>query len=134
MMFSNIKMMVVFVAFIIVAFSTATVSITIVHSAVISPAKCFPAESKWISTGSCTHDADGWCSGTISWQHHIVSYNCDTTEAGTCTETEVTFTSYPDTHTTPCPSQWTPSSVPCPFPNLNTNDLPSQVFTYPSCY
>jgi hypothetical protein len=127
-MFSKIK--VVFVMLIVAVFS-----ITVVYSAVISPAKCVPAKPEWISTGTCTRDSDGYCSGVISWQHHIVSYDCDTTEAGTCTETEVTFTSYPNVQTINCLHQWVPTGSPCPFPDPpNTDGLPSQNFVYDSCY
>jgi hypothetical protein len=60
-------------------------------------------------------------------------YYCDTTETGTCTETEVTFTSYPNTHITACSGTWVPSAAPCPSPDPpSTNGLPSQDIVYDS--
>ncbi|MDR0605234.1 MAG: hypothetical protein LBG80_13100 [Bacteroidales bacterium] len=129
-MLYKVKVMVVFAMV-----GVAVWGITIVHSAVISPAKCFPAEEKWVATGSCTRASNGYCGGEISWQQHIVAYNCDTTEAGTCTQTDVTFTSYPNTHTKVCPSVWVPSGSQCPSPEpLDPTDLPSENFIYASCY
>jgi hypothetical protein len=125
-----------FVLSLSVLFITAIVTVSLVYAATYN-AQCYPAKPKWVQTGTCTRNLTyGNCEGIITFQHHVIKYECDTNETGSCTESEVMMSTYPNTYTVVCPSNgWIPETDTCTVPTtINTTNLPSVNVVYESCF
>jgi hypothetical protein len=121
-----------FVLSLSVLFVTAIVTVSLVYAATYN-AKCQPAKTKWVKlSGDCNYNPEtGNCEGVITLQHSIVSFSCDTSEAGLCTESTVAFTLYTDTHSAPCIKDGTNCYVP---DSASGSDYTSTVVSCDSCF